>query len=144
MLMFLLKRGKNMAHHGLECGWWIGESKEHNCGFIKTIFGFEHGLMLIPLIDPNVIVSSSSVKFRKGVSVMIMDTYFVFFPSFLSCHLCYTPPSPPHTILLFLSSSVSDGYTPLCLMAVSWLHSALSFTWLWLLVTHAAHLVLYK
>ena len=54
-----------MVHHGLECSWGVSESKEHHCRFKYAIWGFECSLPLVTLLDSDVVVSLSDIKFGE-------------------------------------------------------------------------------
>jgi hypothetical protein len=56
---------EDRIHHRLERGWGIGESEEHYCWFKESLVGFERGFPLISVLDTNVVVSPSNIKFGE-------------------------------------------------------------------------------
>ena len=61
---------ENVVYHCLKSGWQIGESKEHNYGFEKSVVGFENSLLLVAFFDVDVIVAPSDVHFCKDVCIV--------------------------------------------------------------------------
>src|SRR6266436_480001 len=51
-----------LVHHGLESGWAVGETKEHDQGFENSSVCAESGLPLITFLDADVVVSPSDIK----------------------------------------------------------------------------------
>ena len=63
--MFIDEWSENMVHHGLEHSGGIGESKEHDCWFKYTKWGFECCFPFVALLDSYIVVSPSDVKFSE-------------------------------------------------------------------------------
>src|SRR5882724_8958985 len=51
-----------LVHHGLESGWTVGETKEHDQGFEKSSVCAESGLPFITFLDADIVVSPSDIK----------------------------------------------------------------------------------
>ena len=64
---FHLKYG---VHHHLECGWGVGETKEHDSGLKEPLLGEESCFLLISFFDANVVISPSYIKLgEQGTSL---------------------------------------------------------------------------
>jgi len=61
--------GEDMVHERLKGRWGVALAKEHNRRFIKPIRSSESGLPLVGLLDLNVVISPSDIKFRKVARV---------------------------------------------------------------------------
>ncbi len=82
---------EDVVHHPLERRRRIGEPKEHNGRLIQALIRAEGGLLLIPFLDPDVVVSPTNVKLREVLGspklvdefqnerkqVAILDRHFV-------------------------------------------------------------------
>jgi hypothetical protein len=53
----------------LECGGQIGEPKEYNAGFEKTLVGDEGYLPFIAFFNPDVVVAPTNIKLGKDFSI---------------------------------------------------------------------------
>src|SRR5882724_11278895 len=51
-----------LIHHGLESGWAVGETEEHDQGFEKSSVCAESSLPLITFLDADIVVSPSDIK----------------------------------------------------------------------------------
>src|SRR6266702_3007383 len=51
------------VHHGLKRCWRVCKSKVHNCGFEKSVSGFERRFRFVPFANSYVVVPPSDVKF---------------------------------------------------------------------------------
>jgi len=58
-----------IVHHGLKRCWGVGESKIHDGGFEESVSGFECGFLLIPFVNPYIVITPSDVKLRVYVCV---------------------------------------------------------------------------
>lgn len=61
--------GEDVIHETLECGRCIVEPEEHNCQFKQTKGGDEGSFPLILLLNANVVVTPSDVKFGEDGGV---------------------------------------------------------------------------
>src|SRR6267154_3607462 len=52
-------------HYGLESGWRISESKEHNSGLKESSVCLEGCFPLIAIFDANIIISPSHIEFSE-------------------------------------------------------------------------------
>ena len=64
--MFVDERSEDVIHHCLECGGRICKPKEHYCWFEHAEQGFECCLPLVTLLDSDIIISPSDVKFSEN------------------------------------------------------------------------------
>ena len=53
---------EDTVHYILECGWGVGESKEHYCGLEESFVAFEGGFPFVSFFDADVVVSPSYIK----------------------------------------------------------------------------------
>ena len=51
-----------LVHHGLESGWAVGETKEHDQGFKKSSVCAECGIPLITFLDADIVVSPPDIQ----------------------------------------------------------------------------------
>ena len=54
---------EDVVHHVLEGRWQVAKAKEHDCGFKKSFIHFEDCFPFVSFFDPDIIVSSSKIKF---------------------------------------------------------------------------------
>ena len=67
---------EDVVHESLEGGGGIAEPKEHDSGFKESHGGDESGLPLIFLLDANVVVSPTNVKFgEQGGFFHVVDEF---------------------------------------------------------------------
>ena len=59
-----------MVHVGLEGGWGIAKSKEHDSGFEESKRGGEGSLPAVFQVDKDVVVSPSDIKFGENFAVL--------------------------------------------------------------------------
>jgi hypothetical protein len=67
---------EDIVHHGLECGWWIAKTKEHDQWFKTTAISDEGGFPFVALFDPNIIVSPMDVKLREDLGIFDLVNKF--------------------------------------------------------------------
>ena len=61
---------QNVVHHGLEGGWRVGEAKEHDRWFEESPVRPKGCLPLISLLDPDIVVTLSNIKFSEVLGVL--------------------------------------------------------------------------
>ena len=61
---------KNVVHHLLEGGRWVGEAKEHDSWFVGSISHFEGSFMFIAFFDADIVVTPLNVQLCVNVSTM--------------------------------------------------------------------------
>ena len=61
-----------MVHHCLKCTGRVGQIKEHNEGFEQPVFCLEGSFFLITVLDSNVIVPPTDIKFCEDVGVLYL------------------------------------------------------------------------
>src|SRR5258708_20437874 len=54
-----------LVHHGLESGWTVGETKEHDQGFEQSSVCAECGLPLIAFLHADIVVSPPDIQFGE-------------------------------------------------------------------------------
>ncbi len=60
---------KDCVHHGLECGWRVSKSKEHDCWFVEPLVGDEGRLPSIFRFDQYFVVPPLDVDASKLCAV---------------------------------------------------------------------------
>jgi len=61
--------GENVVHECLKHRWRIALAKEHHRWFIQPIRGSESSLPLVCLLNPNIVISPSDIKFHEVAGV---------------------------------------------------------------------------
>ncbi|KAG5349506.1 hypothetical protein C0989_003360 [Termitomyces sp. Mn162] len=56
---------EDVVHHGLEGGWAVGETKEHNKWLKQSLVGLEGHLPLISLLNVHIVVTPLDVQFSE-------------------------------------------------------------------------------
>jgi hypothetical protein len=60
----------------LEGGWRVAHDKEHNLGFKEPSSGFEGSFPLVIVVDLNIVITLSHVKFAEELhSLEIFDAF---------------------------------------------------------------------
>src|SRR6266702_4749936 len=59
----------DVVHHGLEGRWRVCESEIHDCGFEKTVSGFECCLLFIAFTDADIVIPPSDIDLCVYVCV---------------------------------------------------------------------------
>jgi hypothetical protein len=54
---------EDVIHHGLEGGWTVGETKEHDQGSKESPVGAECSLPLIAFLDPDIVAPPADIQF---------------------------------------------------------------------------------
>ena len=66
----------DVVHKRLEGGGWVGESKEHDCWFVKSQGGDERCLPLVLFSQSDVVVSPLYVKLgEEGRVLHVVDKF---------------------------------------------------------------------
>ena len=61
---------EGVVHIGLEGGWGVAESKEHNCGFIERKRGGEGCFLMVFWSDEDIIISPTDIEFGEDFAVL--------------------------------------------------------------------------
>ena len=76
-MSFMHKPSEGFIHVTLECGWGVGETKEHDRWFEESLISLESCLPLITFLDPDVIITPLDIKFGKEAQVLSLANEFL-------------------------------------------------------------------
>src|SRR6266702_497537 len=57
------------VHHGLEGAWGVGQTKEHDAGFVEPEVCLECSLLLVSFLYSHVVVTPTNIEFRKQFGI---------------------------------------------------------------------------
>jgi len=60
---------EGVIHESLECGGGVGEAEEHNGRLKEAFVGNESGFPLMSILDADVVVAPSNIKFGEDFSI---------------------------------------------------------------------------
>jgi len=60
---------ERVIHESLECDRGVGEAEKHNSRFKEAFVGNESGFPLMPILDADIVVAPSNIKFDEDFSV---------------------------------------------------------------------------
>ncbi|KAG5335269.1 hypothetical protein C0989_001606 [Termitomyces sp. Mn162] len=56
---------KDIIHHGLEGGWAVGETKEHDEQLKQSLVGLEGHLLLVSFLNAHIVVTPPDIQFSE-------------------------------------------------------------------------------